>query len=580
MRTQQKEKSESMHSRRKQPIRITAHMRKLRQVSPRFFDNKKQLLERFKILGLEDEDNWTQSQGEGISYVQLLKIQIYNDSDQLPENMIKNKTKDVYEEQPISWDKYFDAIQKNNEVGFVSKYSKPNLKQGKQQQTPKAQNSDMYNDGKIEWDQEKEAEKESDQGTPKKYKMQFKEITENEKHMIMTRIQKDEISVNSKPSLKKKYLSEDSNQMPPKEEKFFGEKVENEFSICKENKDAFLNEETKETQEPEIDSSKITKIEDIESNIQAPQEVIKESISQNQPQTNILSAEDLDRKQLDNIPHQEPEEEFEEEEEEEENSYPTPLNKNSNPLFVPKSDISMSSQQLPTPPNPATMTEFQDYVQNQNEIQTQHMIEQLNQEEIKKTIMQNPNAMYQYQQEMLYNEMSQNIKNLAPEPETNPFELILRDNPTSQWLYKDPQGFVRGPFSCFDMYTWHNEGYFSEDLELSLDGTNFFRLCDLRAVSQRNNTPQGTFDNSPGVAQPMPGYGEVPPQFIPQNPQMHGYGQQMPQNYGGHPNIMTHQMGYQPQEQTPDFEQDYPNGYYSPMNPMSGQGYNPYPGHY
>ena len=69
LKNQPKEKSESMYVGKRKPYtRITAQMRKLRDVSPRFFENKKIVLSKFKILGLEDENNWTLSKGEGIQY--------------------------------------------------------------------------------------------------------------------------------------------------------------------------------------------------------------------------------------------------------------------------------------------------------------------------------------------------------------------------------------------------------------------------------------------------------------------------------------------------------------------------------
>ena len=592
MGNQPKGKSESMYMGKRRPYtRISAQMKKLRDVPKSFFDNKELLLSKFKILGLEDEHNWTECKGEGIQYEQLLKLPFYNDADQLPENMIMKDKKPEYVEKAVNWDQYFEAIQKNHEVGFTSKYNRNYQRLEKPQLAPKNPNHEMYNDMNIEWDESKSQEQENEGMTPTKYKMQFKEISDGERVEIMNRIQKSN-HLKAQSFVMGSLAPIQQNQEESKGgEDFFEDKDDNEFAICKESK--ILGVENNQENTDEIDYSKITKVEDIESNIQKINEQTKETNNddaeieeddQIENEEVVISAEDLEKKQIESI---QPKQEGESDTEVQKKT--TLLNKESSPLFIPKINDTVPMQHLPQPPQPpqpVNVNQLESYIQAQNEIQTQQMIEQLNQEEIKKKIMQNPNAMFQYQQEMLYNEMNQNIKNFATEIESNPFELILRENPTSQWLYKDPQGFVRGPFTCFDMYTWHNEGYFNEDLELSLDGTNFFRLCDLRAVGQRNEEFQSPYEEDESQFNHMPGYGEVPSNYIPQGPQMYGYSQQqmpIPQHLSGHPAPMPNQMGYEmAMEHTPDFKQDYPNGYYSPMNPMGGAqlGYNPYAGHH
>jgi hypothetical protein len=417
--------------------------------------------------------------------------------------------------------------------------------------------AEIYSDTNIEWDSIQDAE-----AADKKYKMYFKEITENEKTEIMKRIQ----TVNGKPSCPQ--MKKQNNPVEPqiisveqienntvgegKPSSFFNDKdeEENQLAICKENIDAgseIIDEIL--TEHNEIDASQITKVEDIEA-IALPPPIIEEEIIQEEELVepmHIISIEEIEKKQMIGQP----------------SHFSAPMNQ----------DTSHYQNQNRYSP-PTQMQQMQQYMMMQNEIETQKMIEKLNQEEIQKVMMQNSNLTMG----------TQNMNNANSAHNINPFEPILRDNPTSTWLYKDPQGFVRGPFTCFDMYTWHNEGYFSEDLELSIDNMNFFTLGDLRAVNYRNNSVNTSVDQSYANYQ-QPSYqgmiyGEEKfHQGMSQHPQMHGQmnpGMVYPQ-YSGHPS----QMSYAAHNQEPVYEQTQPHTSYSYANPMAkdNYGFNPYYGH-
>lgn len=79
---------------------------------------------------------------------------------------------------------------------------------------------------------------------------------------------------------------------------------------------------------------------------------------------------------------------------------------------------------------------------------------------------------------------------------SNPFENSLKQKSTSRWYYKDPHRQVRGPFTSFDMHTWYNEGYFTEDLEISLDGFNFFKLKNMRIINQNMTNDDNSVEYS------------------------------------------------------------------------------------
>lgn len=136
------------------------------------------------------------------------------------------------------------------------------------------------------------------------------------------------------------------------------------------------------------------------------------------------------------------------------------------------------------------------------------------------------------------------------------------------------------------MYTWHNEGYFSEDLELSIDNMNFFTLGDLRAVNYKNNPVRTPVDNSythhqhPAYYQNSMYGNEAFHPEMPQHPQMYGQmspGMAYPQYPVGYPS----QMAYPAHSQEMVYEQTQPQAFYSYANPMTEDnfGFNPYYGH-
>lgn len=171
-------------NRRPQAPRITDDMKRIRDVSPRFLDNKKWLISKYREYGIEDGDVWTTSSGEGMPYQSLLKMPFYEDSHKLPENVVIKKGMFVANEKQLSWDDYFVALQKNFQVGITSKakVSKQIKEKGQKQPQSNTNTEDIY-EGKVEWDdiqQPTDVEK-SIPGTKQKYKMQFKQITEVEK---------------------------------------------------------------------------------------------------------------------------------------------------------------------------------------------------------------------------------------------------------------------------------------------------------------------------------------------------------------------------------------------------------------
>lgn len=44
----------------------------------------------------------------------------------------------------------------------------------------------------------------------------------------------------------------------------------------------------------------------------------------------------------------------------------------------------------------------------------------------------------------------------------------------SSWYYKDPNGFVQGPFSQIQMAQWFEHGYFADDLEIAFGKNSMF----------------------------------------------------------------------------------------------------------
>lgn len=577
---------------------------------------------------MDDENNWSASQGEGITYAGLLRLPIYEDKDALPENITKKGSKLVYEEKPLNWDDYFEAIQLNLQVGFTSKFK--NMKKLKETM-PRQLNSDaafkhdMYNDNEIEWDEIQETtESVKEKTTPKKYKMHFKEITEVEKNEIMKEIEKDEqvqprqksyynmgapvgeasdnmagmlmstvnqhnpnskvptkvfsveeietnLTTTTSPTpnsatVEKKFRNLNIGESSKQNEDFFNDEIdENEFAICKENtEDATTGNDTKVPDFAKVDVSKIKQIDEIESSLKAStgaqndaaleqKAQAPEEISEKPSSSNIVSAEDLEKLHISHL------------------SVPIEAtHETENMAEVEGEGEAPSEDQMS-----GLHYSFQyqgnqsQYMNQQNDIQTQQMVQQLNQEEVQKVMLQNPSVMYQYQQEVMNHSNSH-----SPDMEVNPFENMLRENPTTQWFYKDPQGFVRGPFTCFDMYTWHSEGYFSEDLELSLDYANFFRLRDLRMyIMGQNQQPAysgaqgyGSQTSSPGYVSHSP---EMYSQYYPQSQMPAYYAQTSYGQYG------QSQQAYAPS--SPDYQQDYARqAYYYHANQMAGSGSQPH----
>lgn len=182
---------------KKHSFKVTSDMKKLRDVPTRFFNNKKFMIEKFKAFGIDDEHNWSQSQGEGITYERLLKLPFYDDTNALPENAVKDGTEIVYKEKPLDWDGYFKAIQDNFQVGFTSKFKHSKKNKDKQSHNPAHEShkeQELYNDSNIEWDeiQQTSGDAPNKKQTPKKYKMTFKQISENEKTEIIKTIENEE----------------------------------------------------------------------------------------------------------------------------------------------------------------------------------------------------------------------------------------------------------------------------------------------------------------------------------------------------------------------------------------------------
>jgi hypothetical protein len=423
---------------------------------------------------------------------------------------------------------------------------------------PASLQNEIYDDAEIEWDEVQEKAQADQKSASKKYKMQFKQITDNEKTEIMKKIQTDgtmsfkvdkqQIDFDLKASRK------DTNETivtKEQDEEFFNDdrEDENQLAISKENKEDLKQEEKTEDK---IDVSKITKVEDIEASVsKTPTKPVPEPVVPKQEAPiKVISAEELEKAQAP-LPQELPAPK----------SVSSPPLKISSPPIIPPEQNSML--------NYSQMSNYQGQVEMENQLK---MIEQLNQEEIKKVIMQNQNYMSQFQGSSSQKDIS------GIHTDLNPFENILRDNPASQWLYKDPQGFVRGPFTCFDMYTWHNEGYFSEDLELSLDGHNFFMLRDLKAVSQRSSSSH--LDEQAAYQQmqmsQMYAHGGHSPNLM--QAQMYGQHQNMGYNpSGGYPQQMAYaQFEDGSYGQAHNFE--HANAHYSQVTQMGegNYGYNPY----
>lgn len=63
-------------------------------------------------------------------------------------------------------------------------------------------------------------------------------------------------------------------------------------------------------------------------------------------------------------------------------------------------------------------------------------------------------------------------------PKLPPVPVPLAVEP--EWLYRDPQQQIQGPFSQQNMYLWNREGYFSSNLPIKLDHwSDFYSFADI-----------------------------------------------------------------------------------------------------
>eukprot|EP00345_Euplotes_harpa_P017985 CAMPEP_0168338318 /NCGR_PEP_ID=MMETSP0213-20121227/12759_1 /TAXON_ID=151035 /ORGANISM="Euplotes harpa, Strain FSP1.4" /LENGTH=665 /DNA_ID=CAMNT_0008344065 /DNA_START=68 /DNA_END=2061 /DNA_ORIENTATION=+ len=592
--------------------KVVPEMKRIREVSPRFIENRKTLVDKFKVIGMNDEHYWTTSSGEGIKYETLLRLPFYEDSHKLPENIEKAGSKFVVSEKQLNWDAYFEAVMRNYQVGFSSKQQisqqmKEKVAKPKQLQTG---SSDLY-DGNIEWDdiQQPSNLPASESPSKQKYKVELKQISESERVEIMKELEKVEQTTQSKgfyrpfcdpedrsPNMASMLKSaigsadmdgqdfriisieEIENKLVPgfdtgkkgpnaskttkmvytisphdetEIEAFFTEDdnvaSENQLGIAKENKDVVL-EESKEPKVARVEDLKLpnvaVQLEELEEvkpeiileKLKLQMDLSEENLENSELekiQLNVISAEDLDKMQQNLV----------------QNTYdePTQENDDESQAYLDNQANSPSNyegKENLLDENTENMTSHKS--DNEYELQQQYLINQINQEEIQKAMMKNANLMNQYQSQPDMSTYS--FQSHSPEIEANPFENMLTNSPTSQWFYKDPQGYVRGPFSCFDMYTWHSQGYFDEDLELSLNCQHFFTLKDLRALNQGSHShsmQQKQYANQyyqqvPQNVGYMQGYGMMNPEQMSYY-QMQAYSQQYPYAEG--------QYGYYGQQQ-------------------------------
>lgn len=594
-------------------LKITPEMKKLRDVPERFLDNKKFMIDKFKVLGINDIQNWSEAGGEGITYDQLLRLPIYSDSDNLPENVVKKGSSLILKETPTNWDKYFEAIQQNFQVGFTSRYKTSQLVKEKRskQANDETRPPEMYNDAAIEWDEIQQPTQSSDKSTPK-YKMKFKEITDNEKSEIMKKIEDSDegqtdnsmnmagalrsaVGVNpTTTSSNRKILSieelegalksqsstpatlehvqkqlKDVNLDNDGPDDFFKDENdldnENQFAMCKENIDADDNDD----EEVEFDQVDVAELKQQTPSATLPSKTVVNEAVKPEPTEiplipqKIIAAEQLELLHLQTAPKTAPKPQA-----------PTQKPPSQTPATQSQKQPVVSQIPQPIPQSYA----YQNMMQAQNDYQTQQMINQLNQDEIQNVIMQNSalrNQHSQYMQNYAYD-------NSSPDLDMNPFELLLSDDPTSQWFYKDPQGMIQGPFSCFDMSNWYNQCYFNEDLEISMDYANFFRLCDLRTYIQNSMQASPPQYTQPAPVQPnyMYGYGIGSPELQMQYNQMQGY---MHQPSAYHQYSTGYSNAYSSYAQSPsayrstnDQTPYYPSGHMAEGAPYM---YGPYYGH-
>jgi hypothetical protein len=113
------------------------------------------------------------------------------------------------------------------------------------------------------------------------------------------------------------------------------------------------------------------------------------------------------------------------------------------------------------------------------------------------------------------------------------------------------------------MYTWHSQGYFNEDLELSLDSNHYFTLKELRMLNQGSH-PQANMYQNQYVHQSYP----QQMMYQPEMNQMYGYSggdHQAYYQYQAYPQQYQYQENYYPQySQAEYYHHASPNpSYYS-----------------
>lgn len=461
--------------------RITDDMKKIRDVSPRFLENKRKMVSRYREYGIEDGDVWTSSTGEGLAYQDLLKMPFYEDCHKLPENVVIKKGRYVANEKLLNWDEYFSALQKNFQVGITSKakVSKQIKEKGLKQSQSNVTADDLYG-GKIEWDdiqQPSEADKDNS-ALKQKYKVQLKQITENEKEEILKEIEKDELSQAPNPSKYSQSSAEKSQNIAnflksavivpnesseEKEFKIFSvEEIENELvsidpsfrqleteetnrtelfgffddeagagenqlAISKENKEGNNCAEDELVEFDNIDAYQLKNLDNTNKSVltslpiqpdihQESEELYDKNSEENkklEQEMKIISADDLDKIQSRSVMQQ-------------------------NKIEQPNNQMQIEEQMSFTQ-NTVTSTKQNSevnntkYEVNQEEMEQQHLIDQLNQEGIKTAIMKNAKLMNQYQK-------SQSSKSFmhyttTPDPETNPFESFLQSGYNSNSFF-------------------------------------------------------------------------------------------------------------------------------------------------
>ena len=278
----------------------------------------------------------------------------------------------------------------------------------------------------------------------------------------------------------------------------------NKLAISKENQDQINKDGTKEQQKDQIhsealqintnsetnDSAKLANTEkdinlqDAQSNKQIEENSEQINIPEKNIQNSEIELEDEtkveDEKDEDYIVDDEPETqeaEGEEIDDEEPDNIDESLSKNNQEELTPEQQYMVQQQ----------YEAFQKQHQMQQNIMHQNLINSQMQSSFSQPGLNSQNTSYMYSSKYSIDPSSGATFIQEQAPLSNPFDNILKQNSTSHWFYKDPSGQIRGAFTTFDMHTWYNEGYFNEDLEISLDYQHFFKIKELRVLNQTNN---------------------------------------------------------------------------------------------